>query len=130
MSYWITLISLFVFIGLIIVTMCFDKKQGKKNTTRDKIAGVGIIFFICVLSVITAIICIDIPSALSGGEVLYANELPTTVRCGCYASIAVTNNDELKHLQGCNWNKYEKYGNYRIRYTKLHKFVLDVEKLD
>ena len=73
---------------------------------------------------------VDIPSALSGGEKVYTSELPTLQKYGHYMSFNITDNEELKFLHGCNWNKYEKYGNYCISYTKHTKYVLDIKKLD
>ena len=77
-----------------------------------------------------AFLSIDIPSALSGGEEIYVNELPTRIAFSINIVYVDTDDEILKQLKGCDWNKYEKYGNYRIRYTKFNKIVLDIERLD
>ena len=77
----------------------------------------------------TATCCMDIPGALNGGEEVYTNELPDRVYY-MRSMRTVSDNPELRDLKGFNPDGYEKYGNYRIRYTKRNRFVLEIEKLD
>lgn len=78
----------------------------------------------------TVMCCMDIPSALNGGEAVYTNELPDRVYY-MHSLRTVSDNPELVNLKCFNPPaEYEKYGNYRIQYTKLNKFVLEIEKLD
>lgn len=127
MSYWICLIILFIMF-VFIVFIIWKEKQQKSELESNTVAILILITFI-ILS-LTILLSIDMPSALNGGEVIYVSELPTTVNYGLVIQKNFTDNEELQYLRGCNWNRYEKYGNYRIRYTKLTKIVLDVEKLD
>lgn len=126
MLYWIIFIILFISFGFIIFDIL--RKKIKKESIEKITLGISI-SLACILLSLIILFCMDIPSALSGGEEIYVNELPTTVN---YLTIRkhYTDNKELRHLKGRDWNKYEKYGYYRIRYTKLTRFVLSVEKLD
>jgi len=121
MSYWITLVILCVFACGLIYFMW--RERAKKEVCY------AITALLCIPFLFIVIMGLDIPNALKGGEEIYVNELPERIGTG-RISYTITDDDTLRHLQGCNWNKYEKYGNYRIRYTKLTKFVLDVEKLE
>ena len=126
MLYWIIFIILFISFGFIIFDIL--RKKIKKESIEKITLGISI-SLACVLLSLIILFCMDIPSALSGGEEIYVNELPITVN---YFAIRknFTDNKELRHLKRRDWNKYEKYGHYRIRYTKLTQFVLSVEKLD
>lgn len=73
---------------------------------------------------------IDLPSAIMGGKEIYVDELPTVERWTSNISFIRTDNEELKHLKLGNWEHYEKYGNYCIRYTEPIKFVLEIKPLD
>lgn len=96
---------------------------------EDKLTLVTMIVPMLLISTAFVAYCIDIPSALKGGETVYTNELPETTYA-MHSWHTISDNPELKHLQGCRFDKYEKYGNYRIRYTKLNRLVLEIEKLD
>lgn len=127
MIYWIILIGLFVFFVACLIVIW------KKRIKDDNMENNDFIVFImlaAVALVFTVILSIDIPSALSGGKEIYVNELPTTYRYGQLFVYVDTDTEELRHLMGVDWNRYEKNGNYRIRYTKFTKFVLSVEKID
>ena len=90
----------------------------------------GVTIFIACVSLICLItFSLDIPCALRGGQEMYVNELPSYIGFGRFRR-TITDNEELKHLNGCIWDAYEKYGNYHIRYTKITRIVLDIEKLD
>lgn len=127
MIYWFTL-SFFslCLIGCILYML----KRKIKDKDLDKETLALNISLTCIPLFITALLILDIPSALSGGEKVYTSELPTLQKYGHYMSFNITDNEELKLLHGCNWNKYEKYGNYCISYTKHTKYVLDIKKLD
>ncbi|MCI8979866.1 MAG: hypothetical protein HFE52_04275 [Clostridia bacterium] len=127
MGYWIILIILFI---ILIGILFFGWKKIIVDKNTDKEVLGGLVFFICMLLVFLIPLSIDIRSALKGGQEIYVNELPTRRTWGAFSSYIDTDNEVLKDLIGCNWNVYEKYGNYHIRYTKFTKFVLDVEKLD
>lgn len=128
MEYWIFLsIALLVFVSSVIYIVWKEKIKYEYMERTDFVITI-VIAFISLLC--TIVLSIDLPSVLSGGQEIYVNELPTSYRVTNYFSYTVTDNEELRHLKGVNWNKYEKNGNYRIRYTKFTKLVLDVEKLD
>ena len=127
MFYWITLIILLVLL-LAIILYIWRKKIVKKEMENDIFGSLIVVG--CMLSLAALLLSIDIPSALKGGQEVYVNELPTYHYAGHLYSHIETDNEELKNLKFGNWNKYEKYGHYRIRYTKFIKFVLDIEKLD
>lgn len=127
MEYWI-LLSFFLAI-LIVIGVTIWKKRIKDDDMENK-DFIALIVIAGIVFVLTVILSIDIPNALSGGQEIYVNELPTSYKVTNYISYAVTDNEELRHLKGVDWNKYEKNGNYRIRYTKFTKFVLDIEELD
>lgn len=126
MTYWITLIlSLIILLPLAFYLWKKKIKDGNRKKEACPFCTALLFAFLCA----TVILSVDIPNAINGGETMYVNELPTYVYFGQLSHI-VTDNDELRRLKCFNWNEYEKYGNYRIRYTKLTKFVLDIEKLD
>lgn len=127
MTYWILLI---VFIAVLIAIGLFIWKKRIKDDDMENSDFITLIVIASVVFVLTVILSIDIPNALSGGKEIYVNELPTSYRITQYFSQTVTDNEELRHLKGVDWNKYEKNGNYRIRYTKFTKFVLSIEKVD
>lgn len=127
MEYWI-LLSFFLAI-LIVIGVTIWKKRIKDDDMENK-DFIALIVIAGIVFVLTVILSIDIPNALSGGQEIYVSELPTSYRVTQYFSYAVTDNEELRGLRGVDWNKYEKNGNYRIRYTKFTKFVLNIEELD
>lgn len=127
MEYWIILITTFVvFVACLIVIW----KKRIKDDDMENNDFIVLIIIAAVALVFTVILSIDIPSALSGGKEIYVNELPRTYGYRVHSFYTVTDNEELRHLKGVNWNRYERNGNYRIRYTKFTKFVLSVEKID
>lgn len=127
MIYWILIISLFIAIA--VVGLILWKKYIKdKNISSDDFKGLIIIG--CFLSALFIPLAIDLPSALSGGREIYVNELPTRCVISKSLSYIKTDNKELKHLKLGNWEKYEKYGNYRITYTIPIKFVLNIELIE
>lgn len=127
MTYWILLI---MFFAVLIAIGLFIWKKRIKDDDMENRDFITLIVIASVVFVLTVILSIDIPNALSGGKEIYVNELPTSYRITQYFSQIVTDNQELRHLKGVDWNKYEKNGNYRIRYTKFTKFVLSIEKVD
>ncbi|NDO20294.1 hypothetical protein FMM68_11620 [Lachnospiraceae bacterium MD329] len=104
------------------------KKRIKDDDMENDVFGV-IIFVACVSFICLIPFSIDIPCALRGGQEMYVNELPSYTGFGKFQR-TITDNEELKRLKGCNWAFSEKYGDYRICYTKVTKIVLDIEKLD
>ena len=130
MLYWISFIILFVSSLAVLLCLLHMLKNKRKHDYMEKETFVVFIVIFCVILFFLIYMSTDIPSALSGGQDLYVNELPTRIVFGPHVSYVDTDNEELKHLSGCDWNAYEKYGNYHIRYTKHTKFVLDIEKLD
>lgn len=126
MIYWIFLIG--SFIVLVISLFFIWKKRIKDDDMENETLGVTI-FIACVSLICLITFSLDIPCALRGGQEMYVNELPSYIGCGRFRR-TITDNEELKHLNGCTWDAYEKYGNYHIRYTKITKVVLDIEKLD
>lgn len=127
MTYWGLLI---IFLAVLIAIGIFIWKKRIKDDDMENKDFITLIVIAAIVFVLTVILSIDIPNALSGGKEIYVNELPTSYMLGQYISYVVTDNEELRHLKGVNWNKYEKNGNYRIRYTKFTKFVLGVEKVE
>lgn len=127
MLYWITLIILLALLLMIAIYIWIMRKV-KKEMDNESFCILTVTD--CIVLLIVLWMSLDIMSALQGGQELYVNELPTYHYAGRFFSYVETDNEELKHLNGCDWNKYEKYGNYRIRYTRFTKFVLDIEKLD
>lgn len=126
MEYWIFLGCLFLL--LIILIISAYKNLCEINTENNVRFFVPFITMCCVLA-ITALFAADIPSAIRGGEEVYVNELPDFVSLHL-VPIVVTDNEVLKSLRFYPVNNYEKYGNYRIRYTKLTRCVLAIEDLD
>ena len=107
--------------------ICYVNWQSVLDMENDVF---GMLVFVACLSFIFLIPCtIDIPCALRGGQEMYVNELPSYIGFGTLRH-TVTDNKELKRLMGCNWDAYDKHGNYRICYTSVTKIVLDIEKLD
>lgn len=101
-----------------------------KKAKQDDDFICACLFVIAALTFIMLITyCLDIPSVLNGGEVVYTNEMPEIIHLKG-TSYVYSDNPELSGLKGFNPDEYEKYGNYRIRYTKINKFVLEVERLD
>lgn len=127
MIYWISLV--FLFIVFVFFVFIIWKEKPKSDESESNIFFVLKLIAYTIL-LIFILLCIDIPSALNGGEEMYVNELPRTIYSGTVIQQTYSDNKELNRLRGCNWNAYEQYGSYRIRYTKLTKYVLDVEKLD
>lgn len=127
MTYWIILIILFT---VLIAVGIFIWKKKIKDDNMEKEDFMSAIFIGSISLVAFIIFAIDLPSAISGGKEIYVNELPTRYSLGSTISFVETDNEALKHLKLGNWNKYEKYGNYRIRYTEPIKFVLEIEPLD
>ncbi len=127
MSYWICLLSLFI---ILIFFLYFIWKKKIKDSDMEKGDFIIPVTFICISLFFLIMLCLDIPSALSGGESVYVNDLPIHCSYGKYFSFVKTDNKKLMYLKFGDWNKYDKNGNYRIRYTKFNKIVLDIEKLD
>lgn len=129
MQYWILTIGLFIIIiviGIIIVILKKRMKDDKATSDDFKtLIVLGCVVIICFIP-----FAIDLPSALCGGDEIYVNELPTRYIYGSCLSIVETDNEQLKHLKLGEWEKYEKYGNYRIRYTKPIKFMIDIEPIE
>ena len=129
MWYWFALSLMFaLLIGFGLFTFIRVKKHKDEEPERNELTACIIIDVIILIPFI--MLCIDIPSALSGGETLYVTELPMCYSYGHFCNYVVTDNEELRHLKGPNWNRYEKYGDYRISYTRFTKFVLSVDELD
>ena len=131
MQYWIFTIGLLVIIIAIIITiLILLLKKGIKDNDENLDNFKTFVILGCISIVCFLPFAIDLPSALCGDEEIYVNELPTRHNCGGYLSTVKTDNKQLKHLKLGEWEKYEKYGNYRIRYTKPIKFVLDIEPIE
>lgn len=126
MIYWIFLIG--SFIVLVISLFFIWKKRIKDDNMENETLGVTIAVA-CVSLICLITFSLDIPCALRGGQEMYVTELPSYTGFGTFQR-TITDNEELRHLNGCNWDAYEKYGHYHIRYTKITKVVLDIEKLD
>lgn len=127
MRYWLLLILLFVVI--IAIGIYIWKKTIRDNNIENSDLALMIILG-CMTLAGFIILSIDIPSAINGGQEMYVDELPTVEHWGTHISFIKTDNEELKHLKLADWERYEKYGHYRIRYTKLNKCVLEIEKID
>lgn len=131
MMYWGFLIFLLVLLALVISALIYYiKKVIDRREEGDDIDAIK--FFACVVVLLigfTIFHAVDIPSALSGGEMMCVDELPRRIGSGRIKQF-ITDNPELKELTGYDPNNYEQYGHYHIRYTKIHKFVLDIEKID
>lgn len=127
MRYWLLLILLFVVI--IAIGVYIWKKTIRDNNIENSDLALMIILG-CMTLAGFIILSIDIPSAICGGQEMYVDELPTVEHWGTHISFIKTDNEELKHLKLADWERYEKYGHYRIRYTKLNKCVLEIEKID
>ena len=127
MQYWIVTIGLFI--AVVVIGIFIWKKSKKEDAMADEdfrlLIVLGSLVLLCLIP-----FAIDLPSALSGGQEIYVNELPTRYDVGTFLSFVETDNEQLKHLKLGEWEKYEKHGNYRIKHTKPIKFVLDIEPLD
>ncbi|MCI8520570.1 MAG: hypothetical protein HFE51_02135 [Clostridia bacterium] len=140
----INLLITIVFLGILIIlailalihSVIVSKTQEERypyTTLENEEKSLG--FFLPCLVLIFSLgffiyFCADIPSARSGGEVIYVDELPDVIQTSHYSHIYSKKYPELNGLKNFNPYKYEKYGHYRIRYTKLTKHFLDIEKLD
>ena len=127
MTYWICLLSLFI---ILIVFLYFIWKMKIKDKDMETGKFIMSVTFICILLFFLTVLCLDIPSALSGGESVYVNELHISYSYWKCFWFVITGNEKLMYLKFDNLNKYDKNGNYRIRYTKFNKIVLAIEKLD
>lgn len=127
MWYWVYLIIALICLVSSIIYMIHRKLI--KNR-MDKADFITLIIIMIISGFFTIILSIDIPNALNGGERMYVSELPERRNFGAYISYVITDNEELKLLKNGDWNKYEKYGDYCIRYTKFTKIVLNIEKLN
>lgn len=127
MCYWIYLIIALICLVSSIIYMMYRKLIKNHMNKADFIT---LIIIMIISGFFTIILSIDIPSALNGGERMYVSELPERRNFGAYISYVITDNEELKLLKNGDWNKYEKYGDYCIRYTKFTKIVLNIEKLN
>lgn len=127
MNYWGTLIFFFVVLAVALLYI-LKKRITDKEMKKDEFVIVTAIACLAFLFIVP--LSLDIPSAVNGGQEVYTNELPTRYNFGLCCSFVETDNKELKQLRLGNWNKYEKYGDYRVRYTKFTKIVLDIEKLE
>lgn len=128
MEYWFCLGLVSVYFICCLVYLLWQRKTGLQYSDKGNlitVAAVGAAALICAV-----VLSVDVPSAVSGGEKIYTNELPRRLTWSPHISFVITDNEDLKRLKGGNWNKYDKYGNYCIRYTKYIKVVLDIEKLD
>lgn len=127
MCYWIYLIIALICLVSSIIYMMYRKLIKNHMNKADFIT---LIIIMIISGFFTIILSIDIPNALNGGERMYVSELPERRNLGAYISYVITDNEELKLLKNGDWNKYEKYGDYCIRYTKFTKIVLNIEKLN
>lgn len=127
MDYWFFLIALSV--TLIAIGLFIWKKRIKDDDMTNEDLTACILIGCLVLAFLIPFV-IDLPSAINGGQEIYVNELPVCYSFGTHISYIETDNEELKHLKLGNWNKYEKYGNYCIRYTEPIKFVLEITPID
>lgn len=128
MVYWVSLSLALVCLTCSIAYIVWEGKIGYQCADKGDLITVIIVAVISLF--VTINLSIDLPSALSGGEKIYVGELPERQYFGQYISYVITDNEDLRHLKGGAWDKYDKYGNYCIRYTKFIKIVLDIEKLD
>lgn len=126
MAYWILTICLFITIVIIGIVIW---KKGIKDDNLEPDTFKSLIFASCFLLLFFIPLTIALPSAICGGQEIYVTELPTVKGFGRFTYIE-TDNEELKHLNLVAWDMYEKYGNYRITYTKPIKFMLDIEKIE
>lgn len=127
MQYWISTICLFVIIAVIGLVLW---KKGIKDDDMEPDTFKTLIVLGCILLLVFIPFAADLPSALSGGQEIYVNELPTRYIIGTHISYVKTDNKQLKHFKLGEWEKYEKYGNYRIKYTKHFKFVLAIDSVE
>lgn len=130
MFYWILLII--SFIGLIAIVSCilYTLHKKRKYGIFEKENFAAYIGILCLVLFLFVPACIDLPSALRGGQEVYVDEVPTVIMYTPHFSRVETDNEILKHIKGCYWQSLDKNKNYRVRYTKCFKFALDVEQLD
>ncbi len=128
MVYWILLIISLAVLTAIGIYIWVKEKVYYENIEKGDFAALIIIGGIALAGFVT--LSIDLPSAIMGGKEIYVDELPTVERWTSNISFIRTDNEELKHLKLGNWEHYEKYGNYCIRYTEPIKFVLEIKPLD
>lgn len=118
-----------ILVGGFLIYLAQKIIRGKSEFNDKATFFISMIFMLICLSTLIRYY-MDIPSALNGGEIIYTNELPVQI-CLSHSLNTASDNPDLENLK-CfiNLNKYDRYGNYRIRYTKLNRLVLEIEKLD
>lgn len=123
MGYWLFLLLLFTLMTLTIVTLYLEKKKDD-----DCDFGAGIIAC-CLTGVMLIGLCIDIPSALAGGQKIYVNEIPQVLNTGHSQFICAGGKCFISY-SGFNPADYEPDTQYCISYTKFTKSFLDIEKVE
>lgn len=104
MFYWILLIISFIsFIAIVsCILYTLYKKQKYGIFKKDDFAAYIII--LCLVLCLFVPVCIDLPSALRGGQEVYVDEVPTVIKYTPHFSHVETDNEILKQIKGCDWN--------------------------
>lgn len=118
-------------IGVFLVYLLRKIIKGRAEND-DKMGFAAMCLLLPIFTFYFILYCMDIPSAMKGGVTVYTEELPS-ITYAFHSWYTVSDNPELTRLQGFNskkYREYEKYGNYRIRYTKFNRFILELERID
>ena len=90
MLYWISFIILFVSSLAVLLCLLHMLKNKRKHDYMEKETFVVFIIIFCVILFFLIYMSTDIPSALSGGQDLYVNELPTRIVLGPHVSYVLS----------------------------------------
>lgn len=123
MGYWFFLLILFALMALMIFMLYSEKKKD-----NDCYFGAGIAVC-CIIGVMLIGLCIDIPSALAGGQKIYVNDVPQVVNTGHFQFVCAGGKCLISY-SGFNPADYEPDTQYCISYTKFTKSFLDIEKVE
>lgn len=124
MSYWIIIIFLLGLLAACIIGAWYTLLK-KKNTEEFR-------FIICSALIVLAVSIyfgIDIPSAIGGGEKLYASKRPEMLPL-MSLHMVYADGQRFIDFSGYNPDKYEQDAKYCITYTKFTKTILKIEEAE
>ena len=124
MGFWAMLV--FIAVMLVISIVCLVKLNQEKK--EPVIRGCAV-FAIVILSIMTAFLGINIPDAIRGGQEIYVQEAPRVFRMQIM-NIVFADGRKFISFDGYDSDDYEEGALYRIRYTKISKIILDIEKVE
>lgn len=121
MGFWSILFLLLTFVVLLFWVLYHSTYD------IDTFRTAAVSFLICGLMLL--VFLIDIPSAITGGETLYINSFPPNTQT-LISQFIYTDKGMLVSYEGYQPDQFDSNGTYCIRYTKLTKSVLEIEKIN